>query len=221
MIVEKKEKVNFIITCFNREDYWKYLKQILDNYKSIESNYIITYNGKNPDPNGVYVGPNRGHSLGEYDCIIKGYNILKSDSHRWIKLSVDSWLLNEEKILDIFHNMEKTQSGYAGHFWNEPNRDISTDIFFVDTRFGNIFDLMRKKEFPFFENNKYLEEGVYQLLKKNNIKIYLIEERNPIHWENREICKKLNWTMSHDLEKNIEYVKKTLNKNFFNNLKNE
>jgi hypothetical protein len=219
-MLEKKEKVNFIITCFNRGDYWEYLKQILNNYKLIDANYILSYNGESPDPDGIYVGPNRGHSLGEYDCIIKGYDSLESDSHRWIKLSVDSWLLNEEKILNIFHNMEKTQSGYAGYFWNEPNRDISTDIFFVDNRFGNIFEIMKEKEFPFFEHNKYLEQGVYHLLNENDVKIYLIEERNPIHWENREICEKLNWTMSHNLNENIEYVEKIFNKDFFNNLKN-
>jgi hypothetical protein len=207
---EKKEKINFIITCYNREQYWEYLKQILDDYKLIESDYVITYNGVNNNFPAVYVGKNRGHQLGEYDCIIKGYETLIPISHRWVKLSVDSWLLNEKKILDIFNEMENKNSGYAGQFWNPDNKDISTDIMFVDTRFGNIFEIMKNNTFQNNKKNK-MEKYVYNLLIENNIKIHFIPERYPVHWENREKCEKLNWTMSHDLQENINCVKKYAN----------
>lgn len=208
MKVEKKEKVNFIITCFNREDYWKYLKHILDNYKSIESNYIITYNGVDNEFPAVHVGENRGHQLGEYDCIIKGYESLTPISHRWIKLSVDSWLLDEEKILNIFNDMEKKKLGYAGQFWNPDNQDISTDIMFVDTRFGNIFEIMKNNTFKIYNKKNKMEKYVYNLLINNNIKIHFISERYPVHFDNREKCVKLGWTMDHNLDKNIEFYNK-------------
>jgi hypothetical protein len=205
---EKKEKINFIITCYNREEYWDHLEKILKSYKLIDANYVLAYNGNDPNFNGYYVGQNRGHSLGEYDCIIGAYNKIIPNSNKWIKISVDSWLLDEHKILKIFTEMEKNKCGFAGHYWNRVEGDISTDIFFVDTNYGNIFEIMSKNEFPFFEHNKYLEEGVFYLLKKNNIKIHLINERNPIHWENRYSCVKLKWTMRHNLDENLNYLKK-------------
>jgi hypothetical protein len=208
---EKKEKINFIITCYNREQYWEYLKQILDNYKLIESNYVITYNGVDNNFPAVYVGKNRGHQLGEYDCIIKGYETLVPISHRWVKLSVDSWLLNEEKILDIFKKMEENKCGFAGQYWNPDNKDISTDIMFVDTRFGNILEIMKNNTFQNNNKKNKMEKYVYNLLIENNIKIHFIPERYPVHWENREKCEKLNWTMSHDLQENINCVKKYSN----------
>lgn len=206
-MVEKKQKINFIITCFNRENYWQYLKKILDGYKLIDPNYIITYNGNDVNFPGKYIGENRGHQLGEYDCITNGYEFLKPVSNRWIKISIDSWLLNEEKVLEIFHNMEKENAGFAGQYWNDGQKDISTDIMFVDTRFGNIFECMKKNNFTNDKKTK-MEKYVFDLLNENNIKIHLIPERYPVHWENREICEKLNWTMNHDLQENINYTKK-------------
>lgn len=202
---EKKETINFIITCFNREPYWEYLEKILKSYKIIKANYVLAYNGNDPNFNGYYVGKNRGHSFGEYDCIVGAYDKIIPKSNKWIKISIDSWLLDENKILKIFSEMHENKCGFAGQYWNRFEGDISTDIFFVDTNHGNIFEIMNKNKFPFFEHNKYLEEGVFYLLKKNNIKIHLIEERNPVHWENREVCLKLGWTMNHDLDKNIEF----------------
>ena len=202
---EKKETINFIITCFNREQYWEYLEKILKSYKIIKANYVLAYNGNDPNFNGFYVGKNRGHSFGEYDCIVGAYDKIIPKSNKWIKISIDSWLLDENKILKIFSEMHENKCGFAGQYWNRFEGDISTDNFFVDTNHGNIFEIMNKNKFPFFEHNKYLEEGVFYLLKKNNIKIHLIEERNPVHWENREVCLKLGWTMNHDLDKNIEF----------------
>jgi len=202
---EKKETINFIITCFNREQYWKYLEKILQSYKIIEANYVLAYNGNDANFNGHYVGQNRGHQLGEYDCIVKGYKTLIPISHRWVKLSVDSWLLNEEKILDIFKKMEENKCGFAGQYWNPDNKDISTDIMFVDTRFGNIFEIMENNTFQNINKKNKMEKYVYNLLIENNIKIHFIPERYPIHWENREVCLKLGWTMNHDLDKNIEF----------------
>ena len=52
--MEKKEKINFIITCYNREQYWEYLEKILKSYKIIDANYFLVYNGIDPNFDGYY-----------------------------------------------------------------------------------------------------------------------------------------------------------------------
>ena len=147
--MEKKEKINFIITCYNREQYWEYLEKILKSYKLIDANYFLAYNGTDPNFNGYYIGQNRGHSLGEYDCIVGAYNKIIPNSNKWVKISIDSWLLDENKILKIFSEMEENKCGFAGQYWNRFEGDISTDIFLL-TQITVIFlKLCLKINFPF------------------------------------------------------------------------
>lgn len=199
--------VNFIITVYDKEEYLPYLLEILNSYKKIKPTYTIAYTGNNCDfPCNVKL-ENRGHSRGDYDCIVHGYLNAKNkapQTTRFIKIGVDSWLLNEDVILDIFHKMELEQAGYGGIWWDSHQDDISTDIFFVDTRFGNAFDVMIQNDVPDHLTPR-LELYMRQILDFTKIKIHLIMDRWPSWSQFRWSCEKLGWTMSHNLEENIKF----------------
>jgi len=36
-------EVNFIITVYDKEEYWPYLKDIINKYKNIKSNFVVCY----------------------------------------------------------------------------------------------------------------------------------------------------------------------------------
>lgn len=71
--------VNFIITCYNREDYWPYLKKILQSYKIIKPNIAYCYSGDNQNEICDFKCKNRGHVEGDTDLMIGGYNVLKNN----------------------------------------------------------------------------------------------------------------------------------------------
>jgi hypothetical protein len=49
MYEEKLIDINFIVTDYNREDYWPYLKNILESYKKIKAHYAYCYSGVKQD----------------------------------------------------------------------------------------------------------------------------------------------------------------------------
>ena len=52
-----------------------------------------------------------------------------------------------------------------------------------------------------------MEDIIFKCVMSIGAPVFRIQEREPVHPHNRMQCKKLNWTMSHDLNENI----KTLN----------
>jgi len=197
--------INFIITNYNREDYWPYMKQILNSYEHIIPHVVYCYSGLN-DEVCDFRCTNRGHIEGDTDLMIGGYNHLKNNNvKRWIKLSIDSWLLDEQKIIDIFNIMENEDMVYAGNKWTgEPW--WSTDIFFARE---NDFEFMKKfceGALHYIENIDYSIEGWIRNLAVSNGKYYIIPDREPIqgNFGNRFYVDSLSWTMKHDLRENIE-----------------
>jgi hypothetical protein len=199
--------INFIITCYDKEEYLPYLQDILNSYKKIKATYTVVYTGNNEEFSANIVIPNRGHSKGDYDCMTRGYLDLKSKNvdTRYIKIGIDSWLLDEDKLIEIFNKMEESQCGYSGIWWDSHKDDISTDIFFVDTRFGNIFEKMLQVDVPDSLIHR-LEVYMYNLLNLHNIKIHFLLERWPTWSQYRWQCPTLGWTMSHDLQENINFL---------------
>ena len=203
--------VNFIITCYNREDYWPYLKKILQSYKIIKPNIAYCYSGDNQNEICDFKCKNRGHVEGDTDLMIGGYNVLKNNGvNKWIKLGVDSWLIDEKKIIDIFNIMEKNNFMYSGNTWGS-EKYFSTDIFFV---IENDFEFMKKfteGAINYIENIDYSIEGWMRILAMSSNRFYHIPEREPI-FGNRFSVESLSWTMKHDLNENIEqaniYLKK-------------
>jgi len=202
-------EINFIVTCYNREEYWPYLEKILKSYKQIKANVALVYTGTDETFDATIKILNRGHAKGDYDCIVAGYNQLKTNGcKRWIKIGVDSWLLNEDKMIEIFNKMESNKHGYGGIWWDSHKDDISTDIFFVDTTHGNVFEGMAADDYP----EKYVQRmELYMAHLLQSMKITTETDSFMARWPTwstgRFSCPALGWTMSHDLNTNIEFVK--------------
>ena len=113
--------------------------------------------------------------------------------------------VNEDKIIDIFTKMEESKAGYAGIWWDVHKDDISTDIFFADTRYGNIFETLIVNDVPDHLIHR-LEVFMYQIINATNINVHYLEDRWPTWSDGRWQCDKLGWTMSHDLQTNINYL---------------
>lgn len=190
--------VNFILTCTDREEYIPHMISILANYRKIFAQFCVCYNG---DKNNIYHQVNRKYlvkSFGDSDLTIAGYDYLirQNDGYRFIKLSIDSWLLDGDKIIAIFEEMEKRQVPYAGNRWHGADHpSLSTDIFFADTRFGNVFtELPVSGEF---------EVDMWKQVERIGKGFYTIPEREPVHDTYRVEVPDLKWTMHHELEKNL------------------
>ncbi|NBP16352.1 hypothetical protein EBU95_18530 [bacterium] len=201
--------INFIITCYNREDYWPYLKQILENYKLIKPHIAYCYSGVKDDVVCDFKCENRGHIEGDTDLMIGGYNVLKNNGVKnWVKLSVDSWMLDEQKVIDIFNIMEYNDLVYAGNRWTG-DPWWSTDMFFSR---DNEFEFMKKfteGALNYIENVDYSIEGWIANLAKESGKYYIIPEREPItgNTGTRFCVDELSWTMKHDLNENLATAK--------------
>lgn len=220
------KEINFIITVYNRENYWSYLKSILDNYKQIKSNYVICYSGEDDNfysdfkiKNTINGGRGSDHHMHssphvdmDYDLIIGGYNILKKNNvTNWIKLSVDSWLLDETKIIEIFDFLTNEDCSYAGNNWYS-KFNKSTDIFFANTKNQNILEDFKKngKEFLDYLYDIKSPEGLERLMNYiiEPYNYAIISDREPIVADStRWMVPKLGWCMSHNLETNIEFLK--------------
>lgn len=207
------KEINFIITCFNRESYWPYLKQIISSYKKIKANIILCYDGldENFKKEANIVIENTGHQHGEASLILNGFQYAEKNfkSNCFVKLSIDSWLLNEDVILNIFDYMERNQICYAGNFWNTTYQ-LSVDIFFIDNNNGNFLESFQEQH-QNIENLKYggsaLENILFDSINSKQYKYTIIKDRDPVHPNNRFCCVPLVWTMSHELEENINFMK--------------
>lgn len=200
-------KINFVITAFDKEIYLPHLLKVIQSYRKIEPEIVIAYNGSQTDFPCTVRRPNMGHQHGDHDLTVTGFNLLKAknDTFRFIKIGIDTFLLDESKLIKIFNVMEQEQACYAGNRWGfEEENSYSTDVIFMDTRFGDPFNLPYglEKEGPAYE------WWLYDSIQRRNLKIHIIEERRPVHPDNRNKCEALKWTMHHQLENNLEDIKK-------------
>lgn len=212
--------VNFIITCFNREDYWPHLKRLILSYKKIRSHVAFCYNGTKNIP-ADFKCKNRGMTPGDCDMITGGYYFLRNNGVKnWIKLSVDSWLVDESKIISIFEAMEKVRAVYGGCRWDTA-ANFSTDIMFV--REDN-FQFMR--EFVAGMANEIGNHNIEWLAGKIARKcgrFYMIPERDGVPvapGKFRHVVPALGWCMFHDLQKNIDFMNEYRVKNGSNQTRN-
>ena len=191
------EEINFIVTCFDKEKYWPFLKTILEKYKKIKANYVIAYNGNIEGFSEIKIH-NSGHHQGDMELTLVGYEALKHNGcGRFVKLSVDSWIIDESRIIDIFEKMQsKKGSNYAGCHW-DIYESLSTDIFFATS---DLFEKLKKVR----KITDMYERIMFNIASNP----YIITERHPVHWDNRWKCEKLKWTMHHDLDQNIANYEK-------------
>lgn len=222
--------VNFIITCYNRENYYPHLKTILSSFKTITPHIALAYNGERTDlptdfnynfrtiykPNGGRGSDGHGsgceYADADLELTVGGYEYLKNNGVKnWIKLSIDSWLLDELKIVQILNEMKAQNCSYAGNYWHS-HRNLSTDIFFANTEINNIFEDLQFHGKQFFD---YL----YEIKNPSGLELFMgfiasqydhliIMDREPLSPDNtRWFADKLGWTMSHVLETNLEFLK--------------
>ncbi len=191
--------INFIVTCYDKEEYFLGLLEVFKTYKKINPKIVFAYNGAwESFPADVRL-PNRGHQLGDIDLTIAGYRKLVGNGvTKFVKLCIDSWLLNEDVVIEIFKQMSSGRCCYAGNYWFENSRtSLSTDIFFVDIEFGNVFE-------GFDWDGSYYETSMYSTLVSMNSNILFIGPREPVVPHNRFAVKALDWTMSHDVRENLK-----------------
>ena len=199
--------VNFIVTVFNREEYLPGLLDVFASYTRISPHVAISYNGDiDSFPYQVRLATNEGHQLGNMGLTLAGYRYLKANGHtRFIKIGIDCWLLDEDKIIDIFASMEDGQCAYAGNQWFPRQHSWSSDIIFADIRFGDIFENFQMDSAPCFELSVALT------IDQNNYKVFTIPERVPVvdlvgGELNRWDCKPLHWVMRHELISNLKVL---------------
>lgn len=219
------KEINFIITVYDRENYWPHLKNILDNYKKIKSNYVICYSGENKDfkcdikiKNLINGGRGDDHHPNstpyvdmDFLLTIAGYEFLKKNNvTNWIKLSVDSWLIDEDKVIEIINFLENNNCVYGGNIWYS-HINLSTDIFFVNTKIKNIFEDMKTHGQKFLDwlYEKKIPTGLENLMRYIVIPYdhAIIMDREPIDANlTRWMCPKLGWCMSHNLDTNLKFL---------------
>ena len=192
-------EINLIVTCYNKEEYLLGLLECINNYKKLKVNVCISYNGKlDSFPCDIKL-TNNGHQIGDIELTLAGYSKLKTNGiTRFIKIAIDSWLMDENVIIEIFKGLENNKSAYGGNYWfSENSASLATDIIFADIRYGDIFE-------NFTWDGLYFESSLYQTIKKNNFKVSFINERIPANPTYRFDCEKLNWTMSHSILDNLD-----------------
>jgi hypothetical protein len=190
--------INFIVTCHNREDYLPYLEEVFKSYKKIVPHYFICYNGnKSYFPCHLKMDNIDGW---QSDSILTkmGYelSLYYNDFPRFVKIGIDTFLLREDKIIEIFKQLEEKELPCASQQWEMPGITLYSDVFFCDTRFGNIF-----RELP-YDKNENFERKLDMAVKKIG-KGYL-----PILREfSKERDLNLGWVFSHAIEQNAEAFK--------------
>jgi hypothetical protein len=197
--------VNFIITCHDKEEYWPVMSGILSGYKTIVPKVALCYNGFRKNFPSNFWCLNKGKEAGEFDLIRGGFKFIKENKNPWIKLSIDSWMLDESKVIEILEAMKSKKAHYAGAMWDNDN-ELSTDIFFASPEYMKVFcegTLDRK-----------IEKYAFEVAKKLG-PMHLIPERGRAAREapGRWSVPALGWCMFHDLQKNIDFMKEYRLKN--------
>jgi len=173
----------------------------------IQPTVVIAYNGSDDSFPCDVRRPNMGHSHGDHDLTMSGYNHFKTinDGFRFIKIGIDTFMLNEDALIWIFNDMEIAKSCYAGNYWHyEGSQSLATDIMFLDTRYGNPLNPPHGLE----KNGDDFETWMFNSVNGRKLPIMLLGSRTPVHPSNRMECERYKWTMHHQLEANLENMRK-------------
>ncbi len=200
-------EINFIITAHDKECYLPYLRKVLMCYQKIKPSYVVIYSGSNKEFPCTLRRPHMPHSDGDLDLTLTGFNHLRTmnDGFRFIKMGIDTLLLDEGAVIEIFLAMERAGACYAGNAWHgNDSESLSTDIIFLDTRFGNPLNPPHGLE----KDGADFEKWMWQSMRHRGLKCLNIAARDPVHPNNRMECAKLKWTMHHQLENNVANMNK-------------
>jgi hypothetical protein len=195
-------KVGFIITANNKEEFREMCLDSIGSYRIIKPATVLCYNGNDASFPCEIRAENLGHQAGDCDLTLRGYERLASlGFFRIIKVGIDTLLLKEQKLLEIFNRMEHVRACYGGNRWgHEEEESFATDTMFLDTRFGSPFSGLFEKDGPSFEH------WLFRRMQRHKLPAMMITERIPVHPHNRMECEALRWTMHHQLENNVANV---------------
>lgn len=193
-------KINFIITASGREDYLPYLLAIIRGLPGIRPNIVVCYNGVMDDFPCQIRQPNPGLQEGDVNLTLAGYeyHLHMNSTRRFVKLAIDSWILDAHTLVGIFNRMMVEQCGYAGNHWHkEGDHSYATDIIISDLAYGNVF---RKLGEPADD----MESRLWKSCRDQRIHVLKLVNRVPVHPHHRFECRSLGWTMHHELQRNLE-----------------
>jgi hypothetical protein len=197
--------IGFVITANIREHYLPQCLRAIKSYQRIHPKIAVCYNGNQSSfPCDVRL-VNKGHQHGDLDLTVNGlaHLIQRGAQRRFIKIGVDTLLLNESVLMNIFWEMERNMCCYAGNRWgSEQEPSYATDIIFLDTQYGNPFDRLNS------EDGASFEWWMFNAIKNASMKALIIPERVPVHPRNRMECAALHWTMHHQFDNNVENMRK-------------
>ena len=193
--------LNVIVTCYDRENYWPFLKKIFSSFKKINPVIALCYNGNRRDFPAQFRIGNFGKEQGDFDLISGGYSMLCGNGvNRWMKICVDSWPTNEPKLFEILYQMEAMKCHFSGFRWDH-NGEIATDIFFADSMF--------MKRFSSGKLSTKIEKHAQHVVSECGNHIILpgrgkYARESPGRWAAPDI----GFTMSHELKDNYAFAKK-------------
>jgi hypothetical protein len=186
----EKTPINFLITCHDKNlAFIEQTKKIINSYKKILPSIFIAYAGEKPLACDIKT-KELPEPIREIVLAYEAYKLgLKTGNPYFIKLSAQAWMLDEDKLLDIFQRMEKAKALFAGNYWHHNiEGSLAADIFFLHRRYG---DLFKKIEGIVSDS----EITLFHMLKNQGVKPLIIEERDPVFWNHVYQCPTLKWTM--------------------------
>jgi hypothetical protein len=206
--------LNVIVINYNREDYWPYLKSILESYTHITPHIAYCYGGIDLAHQCDFRPTiDRGHIFGGIDQLIGGYNLLKSNSvPNWLVLCADSWPLDESKLINIFSEMSKINASYAGSYWGGGPDYFSTDFLISqNTPQFNFMEQFTTQILPFLSSCDLTKicgpERLASIIAHQSKSFYLLPERNNATIESsRWSVPALGWCEFHTLQQNIIFA---------------
>jgi len=192
-------EVNFIITVYDKEEFLPATKDFIKKFTKIQPKIFVVYCGPNKVEANLKL-PDPGEPAREIFMTLWGYKKLSEDSvvPRYVKMTGNTWLMDEDVIINIFNEMENRKAAFGGNHWHfNLEGSLSADIFFADTRFGNVFKAIDAKP-------KDFEVVLFDTLRKIKSTPYIIEGRDPVYYNNLHECKTLKWAMHSNIGKNFE-----------------
>ena len=195
------------MTAFDKECYLPHLLKLISSYKQVEPSVVVAYNGNDPKFPCDVRRPNMGLQHGDHDLTMSGYNHFKTlnSTERFIKIGIDSFLCDENWIIKIFRCMQDRYAVYGGNRWHsEESPSLATDIMFLDMRWENPLNPPHGME----KDADDYEQWLWNSVHRRKLNWMVIQERRPVHPNNRLECAALKWTMHHQLEKNLDNMRK-------------
>ena len=198
--------INFIITCYENEQNIPLLVQLLQSFKKIQPNIVVSYAGEKDIPCDVKIDPTSlKPQFREIALTVEGYRAFKrynNTNKKFVKLSANVWPTNEDILIELLDRLTVHKTPYGGNYWHHNGvGSLAMDFFVMDLTYGDFL-----KDLDQVHNDS--EVTLYQqLVVKKKKQPYIIPERDGIFWNNRYECKALGLVMRSTPQENLATMK--------------